>query len=594
MQQREQTPSPQIKFRVSENEIPESPRLSAIVLKQMVRQLGLEQIVTDLEMGKHHGVTIQDIIFVLLLYSTYGVKSITELVKKAKKDRSLASVIEDVKKIHNKVILYFQNNNEILTYEQLLDKVVSSGQNNGRLKSSKGGILIVDDSPLIKTGKKMDKIEIIFDHAEKRYVLGYVLVATSYADKTKSYCINFRFRFSSEEDRKKAEQKKLKKKKEIDLRKKGSLINWIDIQINSGIEVPFTEVSGVNLDAETLKGFDSRDIDWVALPSSKTVLLDQEMNKWDMELLKREVLRAQPVILEIEGWEVYTKRVFFKDYGELAFCIVKDFQGNELGCFVLKKEAMDAMVSILQEFFSRQEPADNNKLNIGLELFERGKGAGIQAETACGDAWFFVAWFIAKVLEIEGIKRFISKIKSNTEVVYKGQVIKAKDLWEKVTLELISGRSIKAGAVVVKIKGFKDPLKIVLVEELDKCGRAKARYILVCTDINYSKDKIIEAYKLRWTIECFFRTGKQRFGLDKFHVRKFNEIHSHLTFSFISYLLIACLRAGNSKLKVLSFGQVIDRYLNSLVKLKCTADNKLLVYLDPEFAKEFGIPYAPS
>lgn len=72
MQQQEQAPSPQIKFRVSENEIPESPRLSAIVLKQMVRQLGLEQIVVDLEMGKHHGVTIQDIILVLLLYSAYG------------------------------------------------------------------------------------------------------------------------------------------------------------------------------------------------------------------------------------------------------------------------------------------------------------------------------------------------------------------------------------------------------------------------------------------------------------------------------------------------------------------------------------------
>jgi len=41
-------------------------------------------------------------------------------------------------------------------------------------KSAKNGILIVDDSPLIKPGKKMENIEIIFDHVEKRYVLGYV------------------------------------------------------------------------------------------------------------------------------------------------------------------------------------------------------------------------------------------------------------------------------------------------------------------------------------------------------------------------------------------------------------------------------------
>ena len=593
MQQQKQTSSPKITFRVSENEIPESPKLSAIALQEMSRQLGLEEIAIELEMEKHHGVSVHDIIFVLLLYSSYGVTSITGLASKAKKDQSLASVIEDVKKIHNKVILYFQNNNEISRYEQLVDGIVSSGQNKGRLKSTKRGILIVDDSPLIKTGKKMEKIEIIFDHVEKRYVLGYVLVSTSYADKTKSYCVNFEFRLSTEEDRKKAEQKKLKKKEEIDLRKKGSLINWTDIQRNSGLEVAFVQVSGVNLDAETLKGLDIRGIDWVGLPGGKTALFDQGMNRWNFELLKQDVVRTQPAILEIEGWEVYTKPVLFKDYGEVVFCVVKDFQGNELGCFLLKKEAMHTMVSILQEFFTRQQPADNNKLKIGLDLFERAKSAGIEAETACADSWFFVAWFIAKVLGIEGIKRFISKMKSNTEIVYKGQVIKVKELWDRMNLEPVSGRSIKASAVLVKVKGFKNLLKIVLVQELDKSGRAKARYILVCTDIHFSKEKIIEAYKLRWTIECFFRTAKQRFGLDKFHVRKFSEIHSHITFVFISYLLMACLKISNPKLTDLSFGQIIDRYLKSLVTLQRTAKG-VVVDLDPGFFKEFGFPYDTS
>ena len=45
------------------------------------------------------------------------------------------------------------------------------------------------------------------------------------------------------------------------MRKKGSLINWIDIQRNSGLEIAFVQVSGVNLDAETLKGVDIGGID---------------------------------------------------------------------------------------------------------------------------------------------------------------------------------------------------------------------------------------------------------------------------------------------------------------------------------------------
>jgi len=36
-------------------------------------------------MEKHHGVSVHDIIFVLLLYSSYGVTSIAGLASKAKK-----------------------------------------------------------------------------------------------------------------------------------------------------------------------------------------------------------------------------------------------------------------------------------------------------------------------------------------------------------------------------------------------------------------------------------------------------------------------------------------------------------------------------
>ena len=65
MQEEKQTSSPKITFQVSENGIPESPKLSAIVLQQMIRQLGLENIAIELEMEKHHGVSVHEIIFVL-------------------------------------------------------------------------------------------------------------------------------------------------------------------------------------------------------------------------------------------------------------------------------------------------------------------------------------------------------------------------------------------------------------------------------------------------------------------------------------------------------------------------------------------------
>ncbi len=581
--------TPKIEFRMSEEKIEEQPRFSSIVVQKMIEVLGVEQIADNLNMEKHHGVSINDIMFVLLLYASYGVTSITQLIDKSKADKALSSIIEDVKKINNKVLHYFQKKNELSTYEELLDGIIAAGQKIGRFKSKKDGVLIFDDSLLTKTGKKMDNIEVLFDHVEKRYVLGYVLVALSYADDKKSYCVNFKFRFSSDEDKKKAAQQKLKKSKAIDLRKKGSLIKWVNAKLDNGFEISQTDVSGVNLNAETLHQLDEKGIQWLGLPSSKTILLDSKQNRLDFELLKKKVLKTTPVILEITGQKIYKKPTFLLDYGKVIFCAVKDSQDNEQGYFLLKKE-VDSSMSLLQDFFERQKPADNNKLNIVLELLQRGKNADIQATTAVGDSWYFVAWFIEKVLMIPGIKRVVSKVKSNIEIVYKGKKIKAKDLWEEeIPLEHISGRTMKAGCVVVTINGFKNPLKLVLVQEFDKCGRPKARYILVCTDTNYSKEKIIRAYKLRWSIECFFRTAKQRFGLDQFHVRKLNKIHSHVTFSFISYLLIACIKHLNPKLKDLTYGQIIDEYCNSLVKLE-RKFKTIVLYVYSAFIEKFGEP----
>lgn len=558
-------------------------------MKQLVKQLNLEEIAAEIEINKHHGVSIEDIILVLLLYSSYGVTSILALSKKAKKDPSLASIIDDVDKINNKVIHYFQNNINTLTYQQLLDKVLLSCLNRGRFKSTKKGILIVDDSPLIKTGKHMEKIEIIFDHVEKRYVLGYVLVATSYADTTKSYCVNFQLRLSTEKDKENAKKKKLKKNEKIDLRTKGSLLNWINIQINSGYKVRFTDVSGINLNSETLKGLDNIDVNWIGLPSNKTPLLDEEMMRYDFEKLCKIVGKVNPIIFEIEGFQAHIKQVFLKEYGKINICIIRDLQGNESGIFLLKNQATDKMISNVQEYLTKQQPADNNKLNIALDLFERAKDQGIEAETICADGWFFVAWFVNKVVALNGIARFISRIKFNTKVEYKGQLLKIEDLWELISLESVLNRSIKACAVLVKVKGFDEYLKIVFIQELSKAGKLKARYVLVCTDIYCPKTKIIELYKLRWSIECFFRTAKQRFGLDKFHVRKFNEIIGHITFAFISYLFLACLKIVNPEFANYTFGQIIDMYFNHLVKLLYTAEG-YLVLVGQTFFEEFGNP----
>jgi len=136
---------------------------------------------------------------------------------------------------------------------------------------------------------------------------------------------------------------------------------------------------------------------------------------------------------------------------------------------------------------------------------------------------------------------------------------------------------------------------------LDKCFRVQAQYVLglfesaVCTDVTWSNEKILRAYKMRWGIEVFYRTAKQRFGLEAFHHRIFAEIVCHVTLRtrrvrvFLAYCLTAALKQMNETLLALNICRIIDLYLRALVRLE-RVKGELYVFVSPTFASAFGVP----
>ena len=81
--------------------------------------------------------------------------------------------------------------------------------------------------------------------------------------------------------------------------------------------------------------------------------------------------------------------------------------------------------------------------------------------------------------------------------------------------------------------------------------------------------------------------------LTQFHTRCFAKIHCHTTVVFLAYLLIAQLKLCHSNLKELTFGEIIDQFLNSPILIKTKAA-VIHVYLDPSFVLAFGMPFDSS
>ena len=585
--------TPQIEFHQASKPIEQTPTSAPITAKLLMERFGIADIWRELNMDKHHGVPAEHIILILLLYSSYNVDSIEKLQKKARNDKALAAVIGSIKLINNKLILYFQKINTPETLEKFLDKAILTMQNHKRFASKKDGIIAVDDSTFEKTGKKMEHISIVFDHVEKRYILGYVIVSTAYADNKKAYPINFQFRLSTQKDQQEQKIKAIKKKNHIDLRKKGALLQFVDQCDRNDVLPNLMDIAGHNLEPEILSLVDIKNIRWIGIPNAKTPLLNHDQTRWKIEELKRKVLNKKPVLIDTIGWQIYSKEVFLDQYGKLDFIIVCNNSGQQLGAFITKPLPNHEKVQLLQNYFERQEPADNNKLNIALKCIERAKEAGIEAQTVSCDAWYFVDWFVGELLLIPDIERVVSRMKTNYPIIYNGQIIDAGKLFSLLKFRPVGDRNRKVASTKVQLKQSGRTVKLVLIQEFDKSRRLKAQFILVCTDIHFQTHKIIKAYKLRWNIEVFYRTAKQRFALTQFHTREFKKIHCHLTTVFLAYLLVAQLKLCHSTLKELTFGQIIDQYLNSpvIIKLKHAVID---VHLDPNFILAFGMPFDSS
>ena len=149
--------------------------------------------------------------------------------------------------------------------------------------------------------------------------------------------------------------------------------------------------------------------------------------------------------------------------------------------------------------------------------------------------------------------------------------------------------------MTVDIEGL-GPVRLVLVKELDdtRAWRVIAHYVVVCTDVLWPPARIVAAYKLRWCIEVFYRTAKQRFGIKEFHSPSFLAIHFHVTFVFLAYLMTAVLRELKPALINHTLGQIIDECLNCLVTIK-RRGNEIIVSVGPTCADLFGLtaPLSP-
>jgi len=87
------------------------------------------------------------------------------------------------------------------------------------------------------------------------------------------------------------------------------------------------------------------------------------------------------------------------------------------------------------------------------------------------------------------------------------------------------------------IKGVTPKVKLVW----SKRSRDKNEKFLACSSININVHGILEIYSKRWQIELFHKDIKSYLGLEDAGVHKFEALHAHIHWVYITYILLCDL-----------------------------------------------------
>ncbi|PIV27257.1 MAG: hypothetical protein COS36_06405 [Candidatus Altarchaeum sp. CG03_land_8_20_14_0_80_32_618] len=551
---------------------------------ELIKKSGIE---------KRSGVSAEDISFIYSLFGMSDAESIVGLAEHIEGDVLLKKIFKlngTPTDINNKVIDNFLIGMGLEKGNVLNDELIKALQTDIRTKSVEDGVVIGDDTTIIKTGKKMENISIVHDHSNDTYGWGYCLPTTHYADDEKNYPLFFDFRIKSDEEKKVAEEEKLRKNLKIDKRSSKDIIKWLDYQIANGNTPDVVDLRGSFFNANAVNEMKTRSVNWVGVsPKNRKYKI---AGKWVcVGKITSGVDESVYTLLEDDGHHrVIIKKGEMNGVGEVNLMIVNNIDEDITNLYVTEHGNDKKSIDLLTAVLNKERECDETKLKLMLEQLARTRECGVVAENTTFDRWFYAVWFINAVLEL-GYRRVVIKTKKNIIYIYDEKEMTAGEVGKTIPPEEYAyhkTENIRTASRVVYQEGIGN-VKLVFVEELNNQGKVAQAYSLMCTDPDCEDIKVFHIHKKRWPIETFYRELKQNHGLNDFHMRKFNGIRAHVLFVFISFIILTVLSLFNPRLLEKTLGWIKRQYINALVKIKET-DEGIMVRFTKAFIEDYGLP----
>ena len=223
---------------------------------------------------------------------------------------------------------------------------------------------------------------------------------------------------------------------------------------------------------------------------------------------------------------------------------------------------LDAMLLEDPEFAQLHEQF-RTKLTIAHELLKHAIEHELPFTTVLMDSWYLTTEFVQQLADHN--KQWVSLLKRNRNLSMQGfqlrdgqgqpiplpanGVIKVEDLVPLIPTSAyrqveIDDRSYWCFSVCTRLSGMGKVRLVISFQYADLSG---SYAILVTNRTDWSAKQTLSTYLQRWTIETFYRDGKQLLGLDQYRVRSLSAMQSHWCLVFVAYSLLhlACLPSSS-------------------------------------------------
>ncbi|KAM3101122.1 transposase [Phormidesmis sp. 146-12] len=213
--------------------------------------------------------------------------------------------------------------------------------------------------------------------------------------------------------------------------------------------------------------------------------------------------------------------------------------------------------------FARLHQQFRTKMTIAHELLKQAIAHGLPFTTVLMDSWYLTAEFVQQLANHH--KQWVSLLKRNRNLSMQGfvlrdaqgqpiplaanGVIKVEDLVPLIPATAyrpvdLDDHRYWCFSVCTRLSGMGRVRLVISFQSADLGG---SYAVLVTNRTDWSAKQTLATYLQRWTIETFYRDGKQLLGLDQYRVRSHSAMQSHWCLVFVAYSLLhlACLPSSS-------------------------------------------------